>query len=68
MARGWESKSVEDQIGDAEAAKDSANRPLSRARTREPPAESAALAEPNMGRMKAATNAQYRVVSTILNT
>ena len=52
MARGWESKSVEDQIGDAEAAKeDQAKQPplCAGARTGEPAAASAALANPNYG-------------------
>lgn len=63
MARGWESKSVEDQIGDAEAAKeDQAKHNLSQqGRVRENQRQNLLLSRTQiMGRLKAATNAQYR--------
>ena len=63
MARGWESKSVEDQIGDAEAAKeDQAKLHLSaQGRALENQRQHLLLSRTQiMGRLKAATNAQYR--------
>jgi hypothetical protein len=63
MARGWESKSVEDQIGDAEAAKeDRAKHTLSQqGRVRENQRQALLLSRTQiMGRLKAATNARYR--------
>jgi hypothetical protein len=63
MARGWESKSVEDQIGDAEAAKDDREKlNLShQGRVRENQRQNLLLSRTQiMGRLKAATNAQYR--------
>ena len=63
MARGWESKSVEDQVADAEAAKDDrAKRHLSQQeRVRENQRQALLLSRTQiMGRLKAATNARYR--------
>jgi len=63
MARGWESKSIEDQIGDAEAAKeDQAKQTLSQqGRALENQRQNLELSRTQiMGRLKAATNAQYR--------
>ena len=63
MARGWESKSVEDQIGDAEAAKeDRAKHHLSQqGRVLENQRQNLLLSRTQiMGRLKAATNARYR--------
>lgn len=63
MARGWESKSVEDQIGDAEAAKeDQAKQTLSQqGRALENQRQNLLLSRIQiMGRLKAATNPQYR--------
>ncbi|HKO35521.1 MAG TPA: hypothetical protein VJV21_03520 [Pyrinomonadaceae bacterium] len=63
MARGWESKSVEDQIGDAEAAKeDQAKQTLSQqGRALENQRQNLQLSRIQiMGRLKAATNPQYR--------
>lgn len=63
MARGWESKSVEDQIGDAEAAKeDQAKLHLSaQGRALENQRQHLQLSRTQiMGRLKAATNERYR--------
>lgn len=63
MARGWESKSIEDQIGDAEAAKeDQAKQTLSQqGRALENQRQNLQLSRTQiMGRLKAATNPQYR--------
>ena len=63
MARGWESKSVEEQIGDAEAAKeDRAKHHLSQqGRVLENQRQNLLLSRTQiMRRLKAATNAQYR--------
>jgi hypothetical protein len=63
MARGWESKSVEDQIGDAEAAKeDQAKLHLSaQGRALENQRQNLLLSRTQiMGRLKATTNARYR--------
>lgn len=63
MARGWESKSIEDQIGDAEAAKeDQAKQTLSQqGRALENQRQNLQLSRIQiMGRLKAATNPQYR--------
>ncbi|MGQ0762924.1 MAG: hypothetical protein ACT4OT_13045 [Acidobacteriota bacterium] len=63
MARGWESKSVEDQIGDAEAAKeDRAKQTLSQqGRALENQRQALLLSRIQiMGRLKAATNPRYR--------
>lgn len=63
MARGWDSKSVEDQIGDAEAAKDArAKRQVSAdARERQLRRESLLLSRAQIaGRLQRATNSRYR--------
>lgn len=63
MARGWESKSVEDQIGDAEAAKDArVKRKVSELkRERQGQRESLLLSRAQIvGRLKSATNERYR--------
>lgn len=63
MARGWESKSVEDQIGEAEAARDAQAKPhLSTAeRERRTRRESLLLSRAQIiGRLKGVTNARYR--------
>ena len=63
MARGWESKSVEDQIGDAEAAKeDQAKLHLSaQGRALENQRQHLQLSRTQiMGRLQAATNPRYR--------
>ena len=63
MARGWESKSVEDQIGDAEAAKeDQAKLHLSaQGRALENQRQHLLLSRTQiMGRLKAATNPRYK--------
>jgi hypothetical protein len=63
MARGWESKSVEDQIGAAEAAKESrAARNLSdKERALETRRQSLLLSRAQVvSRLKVATNARYR--------
>ena len=63
MARGWESKSVEDQIGTAEAANESrAPRHLSdEERAREVRRQSLLLSRAQVvSRLKVATNARYR--------
>lgn len=63
MARGWESKSVEDQIGDAEAAKeDRAKHNISQqGRALENQRQHLLLSRIQiMGRLKAATNPRYR--------
>ena len=63
MARGWESKSVEDQIGAAEAAKEAQAKPhLSpQDRERETRRQSLLLSRAQIiGRLKGATNTRYR--------
>ena len=63
MARGWESKSVEDQIGEAEAAKeDRAKRHLSaQERVKETQRQSLLMSRTQIiGRLKQATNPRYR--------
>lgn len=63
MARGWESKSVEEQIGAAEAAKEEhAKRHLSpQERVRENRRQSLLLSRAQViGRLKTVTNARYR--------
>ena len=63
MARGWESKSIEDQIGDAEAAKeDQAKQTLSQqGRALENQRQNLLLSRIQIiGRLKAATNPRYR--------
>ncbi len=64
MARGWESKSVEDQLDAADAARqDRAERHLSaQQRERRAKKESILLSRAQtLARLKAATNARYRV-------
>jgi hypothetical protein len=64
MARGWESKSVEDQVAEAEAAKDDrAKLHLSaQERVRENQRQALLLSRTQiMRRLKATTNARYRV-------
>jgi hypothetical protein len=63
MARGWESKSVEDQIGDAQAEKDAQAKrqtsPLERAQQGH--RESLLLSRAQiLGRLKLTTNTRYR--------
>ena len=63
MARGWESKSVEDQIGAAEAAKEARAKPQFSPQEREQRArrESLLLSRARIiGRLKEAKNARYR--------
>lgn len=63
MARGWESKSVEDQIGDAEAARDAQAKPhlSTQERERRTRRESLLLSRAQIvGRLKSVTNARYR--------
>ena len=63
MARGWESKSIEDQIGDAQAAKeDQAKQTLSQqGRALENQRQNLQLSRTQiMRRLEAATNPQYR--------
>jgi hypothetical protein len=63
MARGWESKSVEDQMGDAVAARDAQAKPqLSKQeRARQTRRESLLLSRAQIiGRLKTATNTRYR--------
>lgn len=63
MARGWESKSVEDQIGAAEAAKEARAKPPLSARERERRSrrESLSLSRAQIaGRLQSATNPRYR--------
>ena len=63
MARGWESKSVEDQLADAEAAKDDQAKHHSsqQERVKENQRQNLLLSRTQiMRRLDAATNAQYR--------
>jgi hypothetical protein len=63
MARGWESKSVEDQVADAEAAKDDrAKHHLSQQeRVKETQRQSLLMSRGQIaGRIKRTTNARYR--------
>lgn len=63
MARGWESKSVEDQIGDAQAEKESqARRQTSPAeRAQQERKQSLLLSRAQIvGRLKLASNSRYR--------
>lgn len=63
MARGWESKSVEDQVADAEAAKDDrAKHHLSQQeRVKETQRQSLLMSRGQIaGRIKTTTNARYR--------
>jgi len=63
MARGWESKSVEDQLAEAEAARDAQAKPHLSADEREKRArrESLLLSRAQIvERLKRVTNARYR--------
>ncbi len=63
MARGWESKSVEDQIGDAQAEKDARSKPFLSPEEREQQTrkESLLLSRSQiLGRLKVAQSARYR--------
>ena len=63
MARGWESKSVEDQIGAAEAAKEARNKPHLSAQEREQRERRQSLLLSRaqiVSRLKGVTNAKYR--------
>jgi hypothetical protein len=63
MARGWESKSVEDQVADAEAAKDDRAKHHSsqQERVRETQRQSLLMSRTQIiGRLKRATNPRYR--------
>ncbi|MEK6336173.1 MAG: hypothetical protein AABM67_14690 [Acidobacteriota bacterium] len=63
MARGWESKSVEDQIGDAQAEKEAQAKRQTSPREREEQGrrESLLLSRAQiLGRLKLANNARYR--------
>ena len=63
MARGWESKSVEDQVAEAEAAKEARAKPhlTEQQRQKETERQSLLLSRTQIvNRLKAATNATYR--------
>ena len=63
MARGWDSKSVEDQIGAAEADRDAQIKPQLSTQEREKQTrrESLLLSRAQViGRLKTATNTRYR--------
>ena len=63
MARGWESKSVEDQLAAAEAAKEAQAKPHLSDDEREKETERQSLLlsrAQTLNRLKAATNARYR--------
>jgi hypothetical protein len=63
MARGWESKSVEDQVAEAEAAKEARAKPhlTEQERAIETERQSLLLSRAQvMNRLKLATNARYR--------
>jgi len=63
MARGWESKAVEDQVGSAEAEKTARPKPVSSQRDRQRQAQRDSLLLSKTGllnRLKAATNERYR--------
>lgn len=63
MARGWESKSVEDQIGDAQAEKDARSKPYLSPdeRERQTRKQSLTLSRSQiLSRLKVAENARYR--------
>ena len=63
MARGWESKSVEDQIGDAQARKDERSKPFLTADEREQQTRKQSLLLSRsqiLSRLKVARNARYR--------
>ncbi len=63
MARGWESKSVEDQIGDAQAEKDARSKPFLSPEEREQQTRKQSLLLSRaqiLSRMKLARQARYR--------
>jgi hypothetical protein len=63
MARGWESKSVEDQVAEAEAAKDARAQShlTEKERTKETERQSLLLSRAQIiNRLKGATNPKYR--------
>ncbi len=63
MARGWESKSVEDQVADAEAAKAAREKPhlSDEERAKETERQSLLLSRAQIqNRLQLATNARYR--------
>ena len=63
MARGWESKSVEDQIGAAEAEREARSKPRLSAKQREKKEREQSLLMSRaqiVTRLKAATNQRYR--------
>ena len=63
MARGWESKSVEDQIGDAQAEKEARSKPFLTPAERELQTlkQSLLLSQSQiLSRLKLARNARYR--------
>ena len=63
MARGWESKSVEDQIGDAQAEKDARSKPFltPAERERQTLKQSLLLSQSQtLSRLKVVRNARYR--------
>ena len=63
MARGWESKSVEDQIGDAQARKDERSKPFLTADEREQQTRKQSLLLSRsqiLSRLKVARNERYR--------
>lgn len=63
MARGWESKSVEDQLADAEAAKEAQAKPHLSAEERKIQTERQSLLlsrAQTLNRLKGATNPRYR--------
>ena len=63
MARGWESKSVEDQVADAEAAKDDRAKHHSsqQERVKETQRQSLLMSRTQInGRLQRATNERYR--------
>jgi hypothetical protein len=63
MARGWESKSVEDQIGDAQAEKDVRSKPFLSPEEREQQTRKQSLLLSRsqiLGRLKVAQSARYR--------
>ena len=63
MARGWESKSVEDQIGDAQARKDERSKPFLSPKEREQQTRKQSLLLSRsqiLSRLNVVRNARYR--------
>ncbi len=63
MARGWESKSIEDQIGDAQAEKEARSKPFLSPAEREQQTRKQSLLLSRsqiLSRLKVARNARYR--------